>query len=46
MVNENKISKEIHWNPLTQKQENTFGFTNKKEIVNFAQKLIQKHTQE
>lgn len=46
MINDNDFQKEYHLNPLTKKQENTFGFTNKKEIVNFAQKLIQKHAPE
>ena len=45
MVNENEIN-ETHWNPLTQKQENTFGFTKKEEILNFAQQIIQKHAPE
>ena len=45
MVNENEIN-ETHWNPLTQKQENTFGFTKKEAIVDFAKKIIQKHAPE
>ena len=45
MVNENEIN-ETHWNPLTQKQENTFGFTKKEEIVDFAKNIIRKHAPE
>ena len=45
MVNENEIN-ETHWNPLTKKQENTFGFTKKEAIVDFAKKIIQKHAPE
>ena len=45
MVNENEIN-ETHWNPLTQKQENTFGFTKKEEIINFVKKIIQKRAPE
>ena len=44
MENNNDVfKKEIYWNGLTKKQENTFGFTVRKEIFNFSQKLIQKH---
>ena len=45
MVNENEINKN-HWNPLTKKQENTFGFTKKEEIINFAKNIIRKHAPE
>ena len=45
MVNENEIN-ETHWNPLTQKQEKTFGFTKKEEIVDFAKNIIRKHAPE
>ena len=43
---ENDEAKKLHWNPLTKKQENTFGFITKKEIVNFATKIIRKHAPE
>ena len=47
MENNNDVfKKESSWNPLTKKQENTFGFTDRKEISDFAQKIIQKHAPE